>query len=78
MGVLWDAAHRSPLAGELLRITHLARGSDGAGALRLDSVISGSVPESFGDAVVLLQVLALPTIPVGPRLPWQKHGRSMA
>ncbi|KAM7033975.1 hemicentin-2 [Acridotheres tristis] len=41
--------------GELLRVTHLARGSDGAGALRLDSVISGSVPESFGDAVVLLQ-----------------------
>ncbi|NXI24388.1 HMCN2 protein, partial [Sterrhoptilus dennistouni] len=41
--------------GELLRITHLARGADGAGALRLDSVISGSVPESFGDAVVLLQ-----------------------
>ncbi|TRZ13268.1 hypothetical protein HGM15179_013842 [Zosterops borbonicus] len=41
--------------GELLRITHLARGSDGAGALRLDSVISGSMPESFGDAVVLLQ-----------------------
>ncbi|NXU40296.1 HMCN2 protein, partial [Drymodes brunneopygia] len=41
--------------GELLRVTHLARGTDGAGALRLDSVISGSVPESFGDAVVLLQ-----------------------
>ncbi|NWR09617.1 HMCN2 protein, partial [Paradoxornis webbianus] len=41
--------------GELLRVTHLARGADGAGALRLDSVISGSVPESFGDAVVLLQ-----------------------
>ncbi|NWV44629.1 HMCN2 protein, partial [Daphoenositta chrysoptera] len=41
--------------GELLRVTHLARGVDGAGALRLDSVISGSVPESFGDAVVLLQ-----------------------
>ncbi|NXA58213.1 HMCN2 protein, partial [Mohoua ochrocephala] len=41
--------------GELLRVTHLARGAGGAGALRLDSVISGSVPESFGDAVVLLQ-----------------------
>ncbi|NWZ63702.1 HMCN2 protein, partial [Acrocephalus arundinaceus] len=41
--------------GELLRVTHLARGGDGAGALRLDSVISGSVPESFGDAVLLLQ-----------------------
>ncbi|NXD51228.1 HMCN2 protein, partial [Corvus moneduloides] len=41
--------------GELLRVTHLARGADGTGALRLDSVISGSVPESFGDAVVLLQ-----------------------
>ncbi|NXO92038.1 HMCN2 protein, partial [Certhia brachydactyla] len=42
-------------AGELLRVTHLARGAGGAGALRLDSVISGSVPKSFGDAVVLLQ-----------------------
>ncbi|NXC98985.1 HMCN2 protein, partial [Certhia familiaris] len=42
-------------AGELLRVTHLARGEGGAGALRLDSVISGSVPKSFGDAVVLLQ-----------------------
>ncbi|NWH88730.1 HMCN2 protein, partial [Aegithalos caudatus] len=41
--------------GELLRVTHLARGTDGTGALRLDSVISGSVPESFGNAVVLLQ-----------------------
>ncbi|XP_039576204.1 hemicentin-2 [Passer montanus] len=41
--------------GELLRVTHLARGAGGAGALRLDSVISGSVPESFGDAVLLLQ-----------------------
>ncbi|NWV82560.1 HMCN2 protein, partial [Dasyornis broadbenti] len=41
--------------GELLRVTHLARGTDGAGTLRLDSVISGSVPESFGKAVVLLQ-----------------------
>ncbi|XP_062361457.1 hemicentin-2 [Cinclus cinclus] len=41
--------------GELLRVTHLARGADGAGALRLDSVISGSVPEIFGDATVLLQ-----------------------
>ncbi|XP_014111826.1 PREDICTED: hemicentin-2 [Pseudopodoces humilis] len=41
--------------GELLRVTHLARGADGAGALRLDSVISGSVPEIFGDAVVLPQ-----------------------
>ncbi|NWV61109.1 HMCN2 protein, partial [Malurus elegans] len=41
--------------GELLRVTHLARGADGAGALRLDSVISGSVPDSFGKAVVLLQ-----------------------
>ncbi|NXH46127.1 HMCN2 protein, partial [Dicaeum eximium] len=41
--------------GELLRVTHVARGADGAGTLRLDSVISGSVPESFGDAAVLLQ-----------------------
>ncbi|NXT14691.1 HMCN2 protein, partial [Prunella fulvescens] len=36
--------------GELLRVTHLARGA--GGALRLDSVISGSVPQSFGDAVL--------------------------
>lgn len=61
--MLWGAADRSPLAGELLRVTHLARGAGGAGALRLDSVISGSVPESFGDAVVLLQVLHCPLSP---------------
>ncbi|NXX73240.1 HMCN2 protein, partial [Spizella passerina] len=41
--------------GELLRVTHRARGAGGAGALRLDSVISGSVPEGLGDAALLLQ-----------------------
>ncbi|NXK92248.1 HMCN2 protein, partial [Formicarius rufipectus] len=41
--------------GELLRVTHLARGVDATGALRLDSVISGSVPQSINEAVVLLQ-----------------------
>ncbi|XP_075295707.1 hemicentin-2 [Opisthocomus hoazin] len=50
--------HESQLefaTGELLRVTHLARGADAAGALLLDSVISGSVPESIGEAAVLLQ-----------------------
>ncbi|NWR34855.1 HMCN2 protein, partial [Tachuris rubrigastra] len=50
--------HESQLefaTGELLRVTHLARGVDATGALRLDSVISGSVPESIGEATVLLQ-----------------------
>ncbi|KGL95734.1 Hemicentin-2, partial [Charadrius vociferus] len=50
--------HESQLefaTGELLRVTHLARGVDAAGALLLDSVISGSVPESIGEAAVLLQ-----------------------
>lgn len=75
---LWGAAHRSPLAGELLRVTHLARGADGTGSLRLDSVISGSVPESFGDAVVLLKVLMLPIIPMGPQLLYWEHGGSMS
>ncbi|NXD61884.1 HMCN2 protein, partial [Eolophus roseicapillus] len=41
--------------GELLRVTHLSRGTDAAGALLLDTVISGSVPESTSDAAVLLQ-----------------------
>ncbi|XP_054077069.1 hemicentin-2 isoform X2 [Rissa tridactyla] len=41
--------------GELLRVTHLARGADAAGSLLLDSVISGSVPESIAEAAVLLQ-----------------------
>ncbi|KFP92685.1 Hemicentin-2, partial [Apaloderma vittatum] len=41
--------------GELLRSTHLARGADAAGILLLDSVISGSVPESISEAAVLLQ-----------------------
>ncbi|NWW81852.1 HMCN2 protein, partial [Climacteris rufus] len=50
--------HESQLefaTGELLRVTHLARAADAAGALRLDSVISGSVPDSTGQAVLLLQ-----------------------
>lgn len=59
-------------AGEVLRVTHLARGTDAAGALLLDSVISGSVPESIGEAAVLLQVPLLPVLPVEPRLPcWE-------
>lgn len=68
LGVPWATTHclPPPPAGELLRVTHLARGADAAGALLLDSVISGSVPESIGEAAVLLQVLALPTLPVGP------------
>ncbi|XP_068513036.1 hemicentin-2 isoform X2 [Anas acuta] len=41
--------------GDLLRITHLARGADASGTLLLDSVLSGSVPESIGDATLLLQ-----------------------
>ncbi|XP_029816435.1 hemicentin-2 [Manacus vitellinus] len=50
--------HESQLefaTGELLRVTHLARGVDATGALRLDSVISGSVPDTIGEAAVLLQ-----------------------
>ncbi|NXN95844.1 HMCN2 protein, partial [Rhinopomastus cyanomelas] len=50
--------HESQLqfaTGELLRVTHLARGTDAANALLLDSVISGSVPESVSKAAVLLQ-----------------------
>ncbi|KAM9176553.1 hemicentin-2 [Mergus octosetaceus] len=41
--------------GDLLRITHLARGADASGTLLLDSVVSGSVPESIGEATLLLQ-----------------------
>lgn len=47
-------------AGDLLRITHLARGADASGTLLLDSVVSGSVPESIGEATLLLQVPVLP------------------
>ncbi|NWR63520.1 HMCN2 protein, partial [Bucorvus abyssinicus] len=50
--------HESQLefgTGELLRVTHLARGVDEASALLLESVISGSVPESISKAMVLLQ-----------------------
>lgn len=54
------------LAGELLRVTHLSRGVDEANALLLESVISGSMPESISKATVLPQVLAMPIIPVGP------------
>ncbi|XP_009989256.1 PREDICTED: hemicentin-2-like [Tauraco erythrolophus] len=58
--------HESQLefgTGELLRVTHLARGMDPTGALLLETVISGSVPESIGKAAVLLQVLVLPVLP---------------
>ncbi|XP_050570610.1 hemicentin-2 [Cygnus atratus] len=41
--------------GDLLHITHLARGADASGTLLLDSVVSGSVPESIGEATLLLQ-----------------------
>ncbi|XP_026716212.1 hemicentin-2 [Athene cunicularia] len=50
--------HESQLefaTGELLRVTHLARGTDAAGALLLESVISGSVPKSIGETALLLQ-----------------------
>ncbi|KAK2535167.1 Hmcn2 [Columba livia] len=50
--------HESQLefaTGELLRVTHLARGVDATGALLLASVISGSVPESIGETAVQLQ-----------------------
>lgn len=54
----------SPIpTGDLLRITHLARGADASGTLLLDSVLSGSVPESIGKATLLLQVPELPTLP---------------
>lgn len=66
------------MAGELLRVTHLSRGTDAAGALLLDTVISGSVPDSIGDAAVLLQVLILPILPVGQPLPYWEPGGSMA
>ncbi|XP_040387830.1 hemicentin-2 isoform X3 [Cygnus olor] len=41
--------------GDLLHITHLAQGADASGTLLLDSVVSGSVPESIGEATLLLQ-----------------------
>lgn len=64
-----------PPTGELLRVTHLARGADAAGSLLLDSVISGSVPESIAEAAVLLQVLVLPVLPVGPQFScWEPMG----
>ncbi|XP_010139814.1 PREDICTED: hemicentin-2-like, partial [Buceros rhinoceros silvestris] len=50
--------HESQLefaTGELLRVTHLSRGVDEANALLLESVISGSVPESISKAMVLPQ-----------------------
>ncbi|XP_010176901.1 PREDICTED: hemicentin-2, partial [Mesitornis unicolor] len=50
--------HESQLefaTGELLRVTHLARGMDATGALLLDTAVSGYVPESISDATVLLQ-----------------------
>ncbi|NXK56102.1 HMCN2 protein, partial [Chauna torquata] len=42
-------------AGDLLRITHVAQGADATGPLLLNSVVSGSVPKSIGEATLLLQ-----------------------
>ncbi|XP_023961842.2 hemicentin-2 isoform X1 [Chrysemys picta bellii] len=41
--------------GELLRITHVARGLDAGGALLFDVVVNGFVPESIAEAAVLFQ-----------------------
>ncbi|EMP34679.1 Hemicentin-2 [Chelonia mydas] len=41
--------------GELLRITHVARGLDASGALLFDAVVNGFVPESIAEAAVLFQ-----------------------
>nr|XP_032653549.1 hemicentin-2 isoform X2 [Chelonoidis abingdonii] len=41
--------------GELLRITHIARGLDAGGALLFDVVINGFMPESITEAAVLFQ-----------------------
>ncbi|KAM4696629.1 hemicentin-2 [Rhinophrynus dorsalis] len=41
--------------GELLRITHIARGLDSEGTLWLDIVINGFVPEALGSSDVVLQ-----------------------
>ncbi|XP_072739134.1 hemicentin-2-like [Ciconia boyciana] len=54
-GTFQHASQLEFATGELLRVTHLARGMDATGILLLDSVISGSVPESIGEAAVLLQ-----------------------
>ncbi|KAM7087896.1 LOW QUALITY PROTEIN: hemicentin-2 [Ciconia maguari] len=54
-GTFQHASQLEFATGELLRVTHLARGMDASGILLLDSVISGSVPESIGEAAVLLQ-----------------------
>lgn len=43
-------------AGELLRITHIARGLEAGRELLLDVVVNGFVPESIARAAVLLQV----------------------
>ncbi|XP_068012089.1 LOW QUALITY PROTEIN: hemicentin-2 [Melanerpes formicivorus] len=50
--------HESQLefaTGDLLRVTHLARGTDAAGTLLLESVVRGSVPAGISEAT--LQVL---------------------
>ncbi|XP_067398294.1 hemicentin-2 [Emydura macquarii macquarii] len=41
--------------GEILRITHIARGLDAGGTLLLDVMVNGLVPESVADAAVLFQ-----------------------
>lgn len=42
--------------GEILRVTHVARGLDSEGVLLLDIVINGFVPPSLSSSHVNLQV----------------------
>lgn len=48
--------------GEVLRVTHVARGLDSEGVLLLDIVINGFVPPSLSSSHVSLQVGSLPSL----------------
>lgn len=56
--------------GEILRMTHIARGLDSDGALLLDVVVSGHVLQLQAVADVCVKVTLLEIPPSSPRDPY--------
>lgn len=54
--VLCFLVFESLLTGEILRLTHVARGLDSEGVLLIDIVINGFVPPSLSSSHMSLQV----------------------
>uniref|UniRef100_A0A8C3XUU2 Hemicentin-2 n=3 Tax=Chelydra serpentina TaxID=8475 RepID=A0A8C3XUU2_CHESE len=65
-GVFRQESQLEFATGELLRLTHVARGRDAGGALLFDVVVNGFVPESIAEAAVLFQDFSERYVQTGP------------